>query len=146
MATMLADVKLRWYDDSALLEDEPRALLEHFLDSIGITSDVARDLFEVMLLARARDVPLTTAEVKEGIIELRRRRAVRDTFGLTDRNIQIWLRYFQAIGMFDTIDGRNRFASNKKPLEAFERTKNVVRESLKYSDKLLSKLHKAYRI
>jgi len=146
MAELLADIKLRWYDDSALLTDEPRELLELFLDSIGVTSDVARDLFEIMLMSRARDVALTTSEVKEGILELRRRRNQPDDFGLTDRNIQIWLKYFETVGLFDLIDDKHRFYANKRPTEAFERTKKVVAESVKYSGKLLEKVESAYRI
>jgi hypothetical protein len=147
MAKLLADIKLRWYDDSALLTDEPREILELFLDSIGLTSDVACDLVEVMLLARARDVPLTMPEVKAGIIELRRRRGSKDPgFGMTDRNIQIWLEYFETIGLMDEVGKKFRFAANKKPSEAFKRTKQVIQESVKYSEKLVEKLEEAYRI
>lgn len=144
---LLADIKLRWYDESALMADDSRQILEYFLDSIGVTADVARDLMEVMLMARARDVPLTTQEVKAGVVELRRRRGVADPeFGMTDRNIQIWLKYFETIGLFDDIDGKHRFTANKKPSEAFKKTRQVVNESLKYSEKLVSKLEEAYRI
>jgi hypothetical protein len=147
MAELLADLKLRWYDDSALMAEEPREVLELFLDSIGVTSDVARDLMEVMLMARARDVPLTTKELKAGIIELRRRRHAEDPeFGMTDRNIQVWLDYFATIGLFDSFDGRHRFAANKRPSEAFKRTRQVIEESVKYSEKLAAKLEKAYQI
>ncbi|MFH1055666.1 MAG: hypothetical protein V1744_06195 [Candidatus Altiarchaeota archaeon] len=146
MAELLADIKLRWYDDSALMADEPRELLELFLDSIGVTSDVACDIIEVMLMSRARDVPLTTPEVKAGIVELRRRRGVKDDFGLTDRNIQIWLSYFERIGLLDVLDGKHRFTANKKPTEAFKKTKQVVSESLKYSESLLSKVEASYQI
>ena len=147
MAELLADIKLRWYDESALLADEPREVLELFLDSIGVTSDVACDLMEVMLMARARDVPLTMPEVKAGVVELRRRRGSKEPeFGMTDRNIQIWLKYFETIGLFDEIAGKHRFQANKKPSEAFKRTRQVVAESLKYSEKLVSKLEEAYRI
>ena len=147
MAELLADIKLRWYDESALLADEPREVLELFLDSIGLTSDVARDLFEVMLMARARDVPLTTQEVKAGIVELRRRRGAKEPdFGMTDRNIQIWLENFETMGLMDEVGGRHRFTANKKPSEAFNKTRQIVNESLKYSERLIAKLEDAYRI
>lgn len=147
MAELLADLKLRWYDDSNLLEEEPRVLLELFLDSIGVTSDVARDLVEVMLMARANDVPLTMREVKDGIIELRKRRKVKKiTFGLTDRNIQVWLAYFETIGLMDEMKGRYRFTGNKKPSEAFKRTRKVIEEGVKYSEKLVARLEDAYQI
>jgi hypothetical protein len=147
MAELLADIKLRWYDDSALMEDDPRAITELFLDSIGVTSDVAWDLMEIMLMARARDTPLTWEEVKAGIVELRRRRKTKDPeFGMTDRNVQIWLKYFETIGLMDEIGGKYRFFGNKTPSEAFKRTKQIVGESLKYSDKLVAKLEAAYGI
>ena len=147
MAELLADIKLRWYDDSALMEDDPRRLLELFMDSIGVTSDVACDIMEIMLMARARDTPLTTGEVKAGVVELRRRRKAEDpAFGMTDRNIQIWLEYFERVGLLDEIGEKHRFSGNKTPSEAFKRTKQVVTESLKYSDKLASKLETAYGI
>lgn len=147
MAELLADIKLRWYDDSALMEDEPRRLLELFMDSIGVTSDVACDVMEVLLMSRARDLPLTTGEVKLGVVELRRRRSVKDPdFGMTDRNIQIWLKYFERIGFLDELGGKHRFSGNKRPSDAFKKTREVVAESLKYSEKLVGKLEAAYRI
>ena len=147
MAELLADIKLRWYDDSALIEDDPRRILELFMDSIGVTSDVACDIMEIVLMSRARDTPLTTGEVKEGVVELRRRRKVEDpAFGMTDRNIQVWLKYFERIGLLDEIWGKHRFSGNKRPSEAFKKTRQVVIESLAYSEKLASKLEAAYGI
>ncbi len=146
-AGLHASIKLRWYDDSNLLTDDCRQLLVNFLDSIGVTSDVACDLLEVMLMSRAKDIALTTSEMRQGIIRLRQNRKEKDVEGgLTDRNIQVWIKYFEQIGFFETISGKHRFASNKKPREAFKRTRQVVEESLKYTDKLLEKLEKAYRI
>ncbi|MBD3388902.1 MAG: hypothetical protein GF416_07530 [Candidatus Altiarchaeales archaeon] len=147
MAELIADIKLRWYDDSALLAEEPRELLELLLDSVGVTSDVARDMMEVLLMARAKDVSLTTAEVKSGIAQLRAsRKSKRRDFGMTDRNIQVWLRYFEDIGLLDSVGGKHRFAANKTPSEAFKRTKEVIKESVKYTDKLLEKVEDAYGI
>jgi len=146
MAELLADIKLRWYDDTALMADEPRELLETFLDSIGVTAEVACDIMEVMFLARAKDVALTTGEVKAGVLELRRRRGAKDDFGMTDRNIQIWLVYFGRIGLLDCIDNRHRFTANRKPTEAFKKTKEVIAESVRFSEKLLNKAEQAYRI
>jgi len=147
VAELLVDIKLRWYDDSALMEDEPRRLLELFMDSIGVTSDVACDAMEVVLMSRARDLPLTTGEVKLGVVELRRRRKAEDPeFGMTDRNIQIWLKYFERIGLLDEFAGKHRFSGNKRPSEAFKRTREVVAESLKYSERLVGKLEAAYHI
>jgi len=144
----LADIQLRWFDDSTLLTDDPREVLEMFLDSIGVTSDVARDLFEVLLISRHHDLALSTREVKANIVELRRRRKVKDVGrGLTDRNIQIWLNYFSKIGLLDSIGGKHRFRSNKKPSKAFtEDTKPIVEECLKFSEKVLKKVEDSYKI
>ncbi|MBU0762455.1 MAG: hypothetical protein KKD39_05465 [Candidatus Altiarchaeota archaeon] len=147
MASLLADIKLRWHDDSALLSLEPRESLEVFLDSIGVTSDVARDLFEVLLLARAKDVSLKSSEIKRGILEVRLRRKVKDVeSGLTDRNIQVWLKYFQTIGLIDSFTGKYRFSGNKKPSEAFKRTEEVIGECVKYSKKAVKNLEDLYNI
>ena len=147
MAELLADIKLRWFDESNLLLNGQRELLEAFMDSIGVTSEVAVDLMHVLLLARAKDVAISTAQVKEGIVRVRKqRRAKRPSFGLTDRNIQIWLRYFENIGLLDSIGGKHRFASNKRPTDVFQRTREVVLESLSYSERLLGKVEEEYGI
>jgi len=144
----LSDIQLRWFDDSALLTEDPRELLELFLSSIGITSDVARDLFEVLLISRHHDLALTTRGVKDNILELRRRRRVKDAErGLTDRNVQVWLTYFNKIGLVDSVAGKHRFTGNKKPSRAFsEDVRPVVEESLKFAERVLQKVEGAYRI
>jgi hypothetical protein len=147
MDALLTDIKLRWFDDSRLLCESPREMLEVFLDSIGVTSDVARDLFEVFLMARARDVTLRSSEIKKGILELRLKRGVKSLeYGLTDRNIQVWLKYFASIGLIDNVSGKYRFQANKKPTQAFKRTQEVVEESVKFSAKSLEKTEKLYGI
>ncbi len=147
MAEILAGIKLRWYDDSSLLTDEPRELLEVFLSSIGVTSDVAKDLMEALLMARARDVSLKASELRAAILELRLRRGAKDLeFGLTDRNILVWLDFFQSIGLLDHVSGKYRFAANKRPSEAFKRTQEVVGECVRFSAKAVSKLERAYMI
>ena len=144
----LADIQLRWFDDSALLTDEPREVLYVFLDSIGVTSDVARDLFEVLLLSRHHDLALGTREIKANILEMRRRRKVKEPGkGLTDRNIQVWLSYFNKIGLIDSIGGKHRFKGNKRPSKAFsEDVRPVVEECLKFSEKVLLKVEEGYKI
>lgn len=144
----LADIQLRWFDDSTLLTDDPREVLELFLDSIGVTSDVARDLFEVLLISRHHDLALGTREIKANIIELRRRRKAKEgDKGLTDRNIQVWLSYFNKIGLVDSIGGKHRFSGNKKPSRAFaEETVPLVQECLKFSEKVLKRVEDAYKL
>jgi hypothetical protein len=146
MAQLLADIKLRWYDDSALIRDSPRELLDVFLDSIGVTSAVAGDLMEVLFMARARDVPLKAGEIMGGMAEVRRRRGAGSDYGMTYRNVLVWLKYFHRIGLIDCVDRKYRFSGNKTPSEAFKKTGEVVAESLKFSGKALDGAQKAYGI
>jgi hypothetical protein len=148
MTELLAGIKFRWFDESALLTDDRRELIELFLDSIGITSDVARDLIEVLINARARSVSLGAGEVKVLILELRRRRRVKDPmWGLTDRNLQVWLKYFQTIRLLDNFGGKYRFTGNKKPGRVFrEHTMEVVKESAAFTERILSKIENVYGI
>ena len=147
MADYLASIKLRLYDDSALLLYDRRNKLEVFLSSIGITSDVAADLFEALLLSKSREIPLTTSQLREGIVRLRNSKKLEDPeFGLTDRNIQIWLKNFQSIGLIEVSNGRHRFHGNRTPSKTFKRTRHIVDESLNMSEKILLDLEKAYGI
>jgi hypothetical protein len=65
---------------------------------------------------------------------------------MTDRNIQIWIEYFESIGLFDSFNGKHRFSGNKLPSDAFKRTRQVIEESVRYSEKLVAKLEKVYQI
>ena len=145
---LLSDIRLRWYDDSSLLKENPRELVELFMKSIGISSEVAIDLFEVMLMAKSRDIGLTRRDIKSNIIELRNSRKTKNAEdGLTDRNIQIWLKYFMDIKLVDRIGKRYRFTNNKKPSVAFSQyTKPLVDESVLYVEKILKKLEEEYNI
>ena len=145
---LLSDIRLRWYDDSSLLKENPRELVELFMKSIGISSEVAIDLFEVMLMAKSRDIGLTRRDIKSNIIELRNSRKTKNAEdGLTDRNIQIWLKYFMDIKLVDRIGKRYRFTNNKKPSVAFSQyTKPLVDESVLYVEKILKKLEEEYKI
>ena len=147
MADYLASIKLRLYDDSALLLYDRRNKLEVFLSSIGITSDVAADLFEALLLSKSKEIPLTTSQLREGILRLRTSKNLENPeFGLTDRNIQIWLKYFQSIGLIEVSNGRHRFHGNRLPSKTFKRTRHIVDESMNMSEKILLDLEKAYDI
>ena len=146
MKELLADIKLRWFDESSLLTDDGKELIDMFLDSIGVTSDVARDLMEVLINAKTKDVALGAGEIKILILELRRRRKDKDPlYGLTDRNLQVWLRYFQTIRLIDSFAGGYRFTGNKRPSEAFRGyTMDVVRESAAYTERVLKKIDVVY--
>ena len=145
---LLSDIHLRWYDESSLLEDDPRKLLELFLESLGITSDVARDLLHVLFAARAKDTALSGRQVRDAIITLRKLRNAADAEkGLTTRNIHVWLKYFSDIRLVEKIGSRHHFKGNKKPSRAFsEGTKPLVDESVKYVERLLKKVEDSFGI
>ncbi|MBM3308965.1 MAG: hypothetical protein FJY77_01805 [Candidatus Altiarchaeales archaeon] len=145
---LLFDIGLRRFDESSLDEEDARRLLELFLESLGVTSDVARDLFEVLLVSRAGDTALTARQIRDSIIGLRKARKVEDAEkGLTARNIQIWLKYFKGIRLVDKLGDRYHFKGNKRPSRVFaEDTKPVVEESVKYVERVLKKVEEAYRI
>jgi len=145
---LVSDIRLRWYDDSSLLEDDPRRLLELFLDSLGVTSDVAVDLFHVLLCARAEDTALTGRQIRDAIVGLRRMRdAGEPERGLTMRNIQVWLRYFREIKLLDKLGSRYHFRGNKKPSKAFaEGTRQMAEQSAAYVEKLLKRVEESYKI
>jgi len=142
----LSDIRLKWYDDSSLTEDDPRKIIELFLDSLGITSDVARDLTEVLLINRKIDRALTSNELRGQIIAFREKRGVGDR-GLTLRNLQVWLRYFREIKLIDKVGDRYMFKGNKKPSQAFrEYTKPIVDESAEYVARILERVEEVYGI
>ncbi len=147
MADHLAHVKVRWLDDTAFLEDDPKERLKLFLDSIGITSEVAIDILQVILMAKARELTLKTAQIKQGIDELRIRQGIKEPKkGLTDRNIQIWIGYYEDIGLLERHNGRHRFRQNKRPIDAFKQCKQMVTESLKVSERLLERVEEGFSI
>lgn len=144
----LCDVHLRWFDESSLDEDNPRRLLELALNALGITSDVARDLFQVLLAARVQDTSLTARQLRESVIALRRaRKAVNPEEGLTMRNLHVWLQYFRSIRLVEKLGSRYHFRGNKKPSRAFaEGTKPLVDGSAGYVQRLLERLEVSYGV
>jgi hypothetical protein len=129
------------------MEDDPRKLTEIFLGSLGISSDIAVDVMEVLLKARAEDVALRTAEIRDSVLKLRKERKIKEKKGLTLRNIQIWIKYFKEIKLVDRVGERGRFTGNKKPSEAFsEYTKPVIYESSSFVENVLKKAEEAYGI
>lgn len=145
---LLSDITLRWYDESSLDEDNPRALVELLLEALGITSDVARDLVEVLLVARSQDTALTGRQIRDGILGLRTARKLEDPEkGLTLRNVQVWLQYFKDIRLVDKIGERYHFKGNRKPSKSFaEGTKPMIESSVDYIERLLAKVEGVYRI
>lgn len=144
---LISDIRLRWYDESSLLEEEPRKLVELFLKSMGISSDVASDILEVLLIARSKEISLTCKEIKDQIKVLRKKRGVNDASGLTDRNVQIWLKHFKNMKLIERIKSKYMFSKNKRPGVVFsEETKPIIEETLAYIQRILEKLEKTYDI
>lgn len=145
---LLSEITLRWYDDSSLMLEDRRELVELFLDSLGVSRDVASDVFEVLLLAKAKNISLTSNQIKKGIIDLRNKRNQNPDEGLSLRNIQLWLRFFRMLGMVEKIGGRYLFRGNKKPSSVFrENVKpEVIDKSSEYLCRILEELEDRYGI
>lgn len=146
---LLSDIRLKWYDDSSLMLEKKRELIELFLDTLGVSRDVAVDIFEVLVKAKRDDMGLTTTEIRSEIIKLRKERKVKNIEdGLTKRNIQIWLKFFRDIGMIERFGFRYRFTKNKTPSVAFkEYTKpDIIDKSAEYMYKLLKEIENRYGI
>ncbi len=145
----LFDIRLRWYDDTSLNEDDKRKLSELFLKTLGVTSEVAVDIFEALLTARADNRAITVREIKQAVVENRKQRGC-PLSGLTERNIQIWMKFFRDIGLIKYVEkmgDRYIFPGNKKPSEVFEEyTKPQVASSLNYIKRVLEKTEDAYGV
>ena len=145
---LLSEITLKWYDDSSLMLEDRRELVELFLDSLGVSRDVAADVFEALLQAKAGNISLTSTQLKTEIIELRNKRGLDVDKGLSLRNIQLWLKFFRKLGMVEKIGGRYLFKGNKKPAVVFrENVKlEVVDKSAEYLCRLLEELENRYEI
>jgi hypothetical protein len=145
---LLSQITLKWYDDSSLIAEDRRELVELFLDSIGITREVAADIFELLLIARSKGLSLTSRDIMEGIIEMRAHRGCAPDDSLTLRNIQIWLKYFRSLGLLEKIGGRYFFKGNKKPSAVFRESvkPEVIDKSADYLARVLEKLEDRYNI
>ena len=144
-----SDVRLKWYDESCLGVEENRELVRILLDSLGVTRDVALDVFEVLLMAKSDGISMTGREIKDRVIGLRKERKVKKPKkGLTDRNIQLWLRFFREIDLIERVGSRHLFSGNKKPSKVWmEKTKpNIIDKSAENIHKILLELEKRYEI
>jgi len=146
---LISDVRLKWYDESCLGVDENRELVRILLDSLGVTRDVASDIFEVLLMAKSDGISITGREIKDRVVSLRKGRKVKKPAdGLTDRNIQLWLRFFREIDLIERVGSRHLFSGNKKPSKVWmEKTKpNIIDKSAENIHKILLELEKRYEI
>ncbi len=145
---LISDIRLRWYDES-YLEAEDRELVRILLNSLGVTREVALDIFEVMLIAKSAGISSTRREIRNRVIELRKERGIENpSNGLTDRNIQLWLRFFREVDLVERIGSRYLFSGNKKPSRVWlERTKpNIIDKSAENIHKILLELERRYEI
>jgi len=129
--------------------EENRELVRILLDSLGVTRDVALDVFEVLLMAKSDGISMTGREIKDKVIGLRKERKVKKPRkGLTDRNIQLWLRFFREIDLIERVGSRHLFSGNKKPSKVWiEKTKpNIIDKSAENIHKILLELEKRYEI
>jgi len=146
---LISDVRLKWYDESCLGVEENRELVRILLDSLGVTRDVASDIFEVLLMAKSDGISITSKEIKDRVIDLRKERKVKKPAeGLTDRNIQLWLRFFREIDLVERVGSRHLFSGNKKPSKVWmEKTKpNIIDKSAENIHKILLELERRYEI
>ncbi|MFH0861195.1 MAG: hypothetical protein V1921_08330 [Candidatus Altiarchaeota archaeon] len=139
----VSDIRLRWYDDTRLQEDSPRKLIEIFLESVGISSETATDMLEALFIAKSEGRSLTTSEIKSMVEDMRGKRKAPG--GLTERNIQIWLKYFRDIKLVGRVKSRHMFLNNRLPSELFDDyTRAIIDESVSYTIRSLQKIEKAY--
>ena len=146
---LLADIRLRWYDDSSLMLEDERELIAFFLDTLGVSRETAIDIFEALLKAKKRDMGLTSDELRDEIIRLRENRGKKNIEkGLTMRNLQIWLRFYREIELVERFGSRYRFAKNKKPSQAFrDYTKpEVIDKSSDFMYRLLKEIENRYGV
>jgi hypothetical protein len=145
---LLSQITLKWYDDSSLMTEDKRALVELFLDSIGITRETAADIFEVLLIAKAKDISITSSQIREGIIELRTQRGKEIDKSLTMRNIQIWIKFYRNLGFLEKIGNMYAFKGNRRPSTVFKENIKpaVIDNSADYVGRILEKLEDRYKI
>jgi len=144
---LLSEITLKWYDDSSLMLED-RELVTLFLDSLGITRDIAADVFEVLLMAKSKNVSLTSAEIRNAVIDLRKKRKKNPDDSSTLRNIQIWIKYFRNIGMVERVGDRYLFKGNKKPSIVFKENvkPELIDKSSDYLGRVLERLEQCYLI
>ncbi|HIE34453.1 MAG TPA: hypothetical protein EYP86_04880 [Candidatus Altiarchaeales archaeon] len=146
---LLANINLKWYDDTALMLEDREDLVKLFLGCLGVSRDVASDLFEVLLIAKKDGISLTSKQIKREIIKLRKLQGMENPeHGLSDRNIQIWLKFFRNLEMVERLGDRYLFKKNKTPSNIFiEKTKpEVIDKCSDFMYKLLKEIEKRYEI
>jgi hypothetical protein len=141
----LSELKLKWFDESTLMTDDARQLLGMVLESLGVTSKPGFEVFHVLLEAHKAGLRVGAREVRAQIVKYRMRHGDSDRKGLTLRNIQVWLKYYQDIGFLDNMGDKYMFKAARKPSECFnEYTVPIIEESVSYTRRALEAMQKAY--
>jgi len=67
---------------------------------------------------------------------------------LSERNIQMWLKFFKDIKMIECINDRYFFSGDKFPSEVFEIYVKplIIEESVKFIERLLKKVEESYEL
>lgn len=149
---LLSKIQLYWFSDDELLKDNPRSLLELFLKSIGVSKDTASDIFEILLVSKRKGIHLTSDEIRNEVIEIRKKRKEKNEFkgdvedALSERNVQVWLKFFKDIKMIECINDRYFFSGDKFPSDVFEMYVKplIIDESIKFIERLLKKMEYCY--
>lgn len=152
--SLLSSITLKWYSEDELLKENPRELIDLFLNSIGVSRKIAGDVFEVLLISRMKNLPLTAEEIRKEVIELRKKRKEIGIFdgnveeSASKRNIQVWIKFFKDIKMIESVKNKYIFSGNKFPSEVFETyTKPlIIDESVKFISNVLKKIEEKYNI
>jgi len=148
----LADIRLRWFDDSTLLVEDKRELTRLLLAALGVTSETAADALETLLEARTQGRSVTSGEIKSAVENSRAKRGVKTSKGLTERNIQVWLNFYRQLGLVEKLGASKKksryiLTGNKKPSVIFaENVRPLVDQSLDYVGRLVLKLESRYGI
>lgn len=149
---LLSKIELCWFSDDELLTENPRTLLELFLKSIGASKGTASDIFEILLISKRKGIHLTSNEIRNEVIEMRKKRKISKEFegeiedSLSERNVQVWLKFFKDIKMIECINDRYFFSGDKFPSDVFEVYVKplIIDETLKFIERLLKKTEEGY--
>ncbi|PKP57489.1 MAG: hypothetical protein CVT88_04315 [Candidatus Altiarchaeales archaeon HGW-Altiarchaeales-1] len=149
---LLSKIELCWFSDDELLKENPRALVELFLDTLGASKGTASDIFEILLLNKRKGIHLKSDEIRNEVIEMRKKRKELGEFdgeieeSLSGRNVQIWLKFFKDMKMVECINDRYFFSGDKFPSEAFEIYVKplIIDESVRFIGRLLKKIEENY--
>lgn len=144
----LVEFKLKWFDHSSLYTENQAEILCLSLLSLGITAPPAREVFWVLLLGHKKGLRLSVKQVRDLIYEKRKKEGEKELDrGLGVRNIQVWLSYFQQIGLVECVGDKYLFRGDKKPSESFEKyTKPLIEKNTDYIKQALIRLEELYEI